>query len=337
MRTDKYRPDTPPYLLYGLLGVSLGLNVLLAVELTTGEDGEESEEVAAIEAEAASVSEVADVAPPELVAHAPVAASPAAGWQVVHGEIDHSLARTFQGEVDDKADAVAAVYSRLFMWDLDLRRHVQKGDEVWAVYRIDEAGDIEMPVAWYDSGKLGRTLKAYGFHAQGDDFASYWFDDGTEVSSRLVAGPLEDYQQITSLLKDRPNHKGMDFKTPVGSDVVAPKSGTVTRVNWNHAANGNCVELRYSDGTLAKFLHLDKLSVKAGQFVRSGQILADSGNTGSSTAPHLHYQLDRDGKTLDPLEYHETVRRQLADTDSAAFEQTRVRFDAMLGETTAAR
>ena len=312
--------------------------MLLAVKLTQGEAPEA--EVAAIEVEAAEpvaeaepAVEVVDLAPPQLEPHEPVAD----GWQVVHGEISHSLARTFQGEVDDNADAVAAVYSRLFMWDLDLRRDVQKGDEVWAVYRIDDQGDIEMPVAWYSSGKLGHTLKAYAYHAEGDDFSSYWFADGTEVPSRLVAGPLADYQQITSLLRDRPNHKGMDFKTPVGTPVVSPKAGTVTRVNWNHHANGNCVEVRYADGTLAKFLHLDKLAVAAGQHVKSGQVLADSGNTGTSTAPHLHYQLDRSGKTLDPLDYHETLRRQLPSNDEAAFAQTRVRYDAMLGEATASR
>lgn len=343
MRTDKYRPNGPPFMLYGLLGVSLGVNVLLAVELITSGADEPMDEVAVIDVEAVEPTEatveelVAAAEPPTLVAHVPETNALPAGWNVVHGEIDHSLARTFQGEIDDSADAVAAVYSRLFMWDLDLRRDVQKGDEVWAVYRIDDSGDIEMPVAWYSSGKLRRTMKAYTFQAEGDGYASYWFADGTEVPNRLVAGPLADYQQITSLLRDRPTHKGMDFKTPVGTDVVAPKSGTVTRVNWNHAANGNCVEVRYADGTLAKFLHLDELSVKAGQHVKSGQLLADSGNTGTSTAPHLHYQLDKNGKTVDPLDYHDTIRRQLSDIDGAAFEQTKVRYDAMLGTATAAR
>ena len=65
-------------------------------------------------------------------------------------------------------------------------------------------------------------------------------------------GPLDEYEQITSLLKDRPNHKGMDFKTPVGTPVKAPASGTVTRINWNWHANGDCVELKLADGTLAK-------------------------------------------------------------------------------------
>ena len=341
MRNDKYRPNTPPYLLYGLLGVSLGMNVLLAVKLGSDDTpSQETVEVASVEAEAIEVVEpapveaVAEVVEPEPIV--PVSAVPE-GYQLVHGTIDHSLARTFKASVDSDADAIAAVYSRLFMWDLDLRRDVQKGDEIWAIYKVNGAGDVEIPAAWYRSGKLGRTMKAYQFQAGGDAFASYWFDDGTEVPFRLVGGPLEDYEQITSLLRDRPTHKGMDFKTPVGTPVVTPKAGTVTRVNWNHAANGNCVEVRYPDGTLAKFLHLDKLAVKAGQHVTSGQVLADSGNTGTSTAPHLHYQLDRSGTTVDPLDYHDTLRRRLADTDDERFAQTVVRYDAMLAEEVASR
>ncbi|MCP4804456.1 MAG: M23 family metallopeptidase [Proteobacteria bacterium] len=343
MRNDKYRPNSPPYLLYGLLGVSLGMNIILAVKL--GSDDAPSADVAAVEVESIEVAAV-EPAPVDEVALAaaetvePIAPSVTAvpeGYHLVHGTIDHSLARTFKAELDEDADAIAAVYSRLFMWDLDLRRDVQKGDEVWAIYKVNGAGDVEIPAAWYESGKLGRTLKAYEYRADGDTFASYWFDDGTEVPYRLVAGPLQDYEQITSLLRDRPTHEGMDFKTPVGTPVVTPKSGTVTRVNWNHAANGNCVEVRYADGTLAKFLHLDKLAVQAGQHVTSSQVLADSGNTGTSTAPHLHYQLDRSGKTVDPLDYHDTLRRRLDDDDGERFAQTRVRYDAMLGEEVAAR
>ena len=81
---------------------------------------------------------------------------------------------------------------------------------------------------------------------------------------QLKNGPLHDYQQITSLLKDRPTHKGMDFKTPVGTEVVAPFAGTVVRSNWNFGNNGNCIEVQYEDGVLAKFLHLNENKVKPG-------------------------------------------------------------------------
>ncbi|MCB9761497.1 MAG: peptidoglycan DD-metalloendopeptidase family protein [Alphaproteobacteria bacterium] len=350
MRSDRYRPDAPPYLLYGFLGISLVLNIFMALDLGPSEDpgvgaltsGVEDAVVAAAAPEdgtaaaAIASNSVVETIQPEVVA---MDAMPGAksGWALVRGEVDHSLARTFQTEVGDQADAVAAVYSRLFMWDLDLRKDLRRGDAVVATWRASDDGEIEIPVAWFKSQKLGRTLKAYRYQAPGDAYASYWFPDGTEVPLRLVAGPLDDYDQITSLLKDRPTHKGMDFKADVGTDVVSPKAGTVTRVNWNWKANGNCVEVRYADGTLAKFLHLDKVSVTEGQHVTSGQLLAKSGNTGRSTAPHLHYQLDRGSKNIDPLDYHDTIRRKLPASAMDDFNKEVARLDAMLGEPVAAR
>lgn len=358
MRTDRYRPNVPPYMLYGLLGLSLVLNLWM-VNRSDSEELPEDEAVAqaptpdvklalkpAVAVSAAVQPQAADLAQPAAahVAAQPVSLEPAVagappeGWEVVRGDVEHSLARTFKRSVgSDKADAVSAVYSRLFMWDLDLRRDLRKGDKVTAAWRVDDAGEYDMPVAWFTSQKLGRSLKAYRFHAPGDVEASYWYADGTEVPLRLVGGPIEGYAQITSLLKDRPNHRGMDFKAAVGTEVVSPKAGTVTRVNWNWRANGNCAEVRYADGTQAKFLHLEKVAVEVGQHVASGQVVGTSGNTGHSTAPHLHYQLDRGDRSLDPLDYHDTVRRTLSPADMPDFQRAVASYDALLGEMVAVR
>jgi murein DD-endopeptidase MepM/ murein hydrolase activator NlpD len=254
----------------------------------------------------------------------------------VDAPVKHSLARTFQKAVPARGDALAAVYSRMFMWDLNLRRDVQQGDKVLVVFTGDATEEPDIPVAWYGSQKLRRTLKAYRFQAPGDEWPSYWDENGQEVAHRLVGGPLESYEQVTSLLKDRPRHQGMDFTVPTGTPLVSPKAGTVTRVNWNTAANGMCVEVRYPDGTLAKFLHLDQVKVRANQHVTAGQLLATTGNTGRSTAPHLHYQLGRGSKTIDPVDYHGTLRRQLPASAMSAFQAQVREYDALLlGESVA--
>lgn len=332
LRTDRYRPDGPPYLLYAFLGVSLVVNLTLVWSVMRGDDAPEASALAAEATVAAEGGEavVGGIQPTAVVGMNESTAG-AAGFNVVQSNVVHSLARTFQEAVGEDGDAVAAVYSRLFVWDLDLRRDLQKGDEVRTVWRRTETAEIELPVAWFKSSKAGVTLKAYRFKAPGDAYPSYWYPDGTEVPHRLVNGPIEDYIQITALLKDRPTHKGMDFKTEVGAPVMTPKPGTVTRVNWNWTANGNCVEVRYADGVLAKFLHLDKVNVKEGQHVAAGEVIAAAGNTGRSTAPHLHYQIERGDKVLDPIEYHGTVRRKL---DPKALEQLNreiARLDSMLG------
>jgi murein DD-endopeptidase len=219
----------------------------------------------------------------------------------------------------NEGSVVAAHVARLFMWDLDLRREVASGDTLRLLWREIPDAQPEIGAARYHSQHLGRPLRAYRFRAAADAHPSYWDERGVEVPRRLEQSPLASYEQITALLKDRPSHKGMDFKCAIGTPVEAPRAAVVTRVNWKRGGNGNCVELRYDDGTLAKFLHLDSIKVRPGARVRAGQVIAASGNTGHSTAPHLHYQLDRDARIVDPVEYHGVTRRRLGGADLAAF------------------
>jgi murein DD-endopeptidase len=334
-------PLGKPWLLYVLLGSSLALNLLMVSD---------KDAPAPAEAPVAEAAPAADPTADPAVAVADADAEDGAGinepvedptdaaplpiepgeWQSLEAKVEHSLARTFQKNAGEHADALSAVYARLFMWDIDLRRDLQKGDKVRVLWRVSEDGEVEIAAAKLRSRKFGKTLTAYRWQAPGDDYTSYWRGDGVESALRLKNSPLESYEQITSLLKDRPTHKGMDFKTPVGTPVRTPMAGNVTRVNWNWAANGNCVEVQFDDGTLAKFLHLDELKATAGARVQPGQVVALTGNTGRSTAPHLHYQLDRGTRNIDPIDYHGTERRHLTPEVTEAFKAEVERLNALM-------
>lgn len=327
----RYPPLGRPWLLYGLLGTSLVFNLALVTRLGSTPASSDAtvavltEQTAVATAVAVSapvqvIGEETDISNPPVPADAvaplpePLGVATKAGTSVFSGVVTQSLSATFaKAEVKSPA-ALSAVYSRLFVWDVDLKRDLQKGDRVEVLY---EAPNGAEPLVLAARLRLGaesskeRVVDAFRYQAQGDRFPSYWSSTGTEVPRRLIDGPLADYEQITSLLKDRPTHAGMDFKTPIGTEVVAPRAGKVTRTNWNHAANGNCIEVKFSDGTLAKFLHLNENNVKEGQAVTAGQVIGISGNTGHSTGAHLHYQLDRSGKVTDPVKYHGTLQRKL--------------------------
>lgn len=338
-------PDGRPWALLALCGGSLLLNLALATRLWMLQPAPEA--LAAVHTDAPAVEAVAEAADEDAlaveaadgeggVASASVTPAPDLddGLIRVRAPIQHSLARTFQTAAPDHADVVSAVYARLFVWDLDLRKDLQKGDEIAVAYHWD--GELaHIPVASYTSGKLGREIRAYRFQATGDEHPSWWDANGTEIPHRLKNGPLQgDYEQITSLLKDRPSHKGMDFKLPEGTPVMTPKAGTVTRADWNLKYNGNCVEVKFDDGTLARFLHLSDTQVKAGQRLAAGTPVGLTGNTGRSTAPHLHYELEKNGQVVDPVAYHGTIRRQLAPGDLATFEQEVARLDSELDAAT---
>ena len=325
--------------LYLLLGCSLTLNVVLLF-------GGRSEQapmppelpVETGPGDSSGAPAVAQQPGAAADAPAPVRAAgevaPQEGWKTLGGKVEHSLARTFQRLAAEDGDALVSVFSRLFVWDVDMRRDLQSGDSVAVVWRMGSDGFPEVAAGSLRVGKLGRTLAAYRWQAPGDPYPSYWYLDGMEVPHRLKEAPLAQYEQITSLLKDRPSHRGMDFKVPVGTEVMSPRAGVVTRANWNWSANGNCIEIRYDDGVLAKFLHLNENRVAVGGRVSAGQVIALSGNTGRSTAPHLHYQLDRGdkAKALDPIDYHGSQRRQLDEAQLAALRRDVADTERMLGD-----
>ena len=332
-----------PSVIYGLLGVSLALNLVMVLDR-----GGSSEEPAAADApipdEATPTDApdlpVAPVEPPTATSTPPATGTSTAtsgDWRLVSADLSQSISHTFSAVDGENGDALSQTFARLMVWDVNMRKDLQRGDRVEVAYRPVTAAEMDIGVAKLHSQKLGKTVAAYKWQAPGDAFASYWHEDGLEIPYRLKNGPLHDYEQITSLLKDRPTHKGMDFKTPTGTPVTSPKSGVVTRVNWNWGSNGNCLEVRYDDGVMAKFLHLSENQVAAGDHVTAGQQLALTGNTGHSTAPHLHYELARGEQVLDPIDYHGAERRQLTPEALASFQQERARLDAQLAQTVAAR
>lgn len=266
----------------------------------------------ATEVAAASAKPVATA----TVAAAPMPPKPAAPpHSYVRGIIRSSLEGALVEAVGgDLGPALTQVVKRVLVWWIDPRTDLRKGDVVEVVY--EEGASGEEPVVhavWFESSKMRKTYEAVLFQPEGGAFPRWYAADGEEVEERLVGGPIDEYEQITSLLRDGRRHRGVDFKTPVGTVVKAPFSGTVARVNWSRRANGNCLDLRNGKGMRAYLLHLDSVTVKRGQRVKAGQPVAKSGNTGRSTAPHLHYQLQRgERKIVDPFRFHETRRSSLA-------------------------
>ena len=251
----------------------------------------------------------------------------ATGRAVIAGSIPASLG-PIAGE---RGDALAAAFNRLVMWDLDVRRDLRAGDEASVAWQeTNDNAQVVIGAASYKSIKFNKSLTAFRFQATGDSMARYWSADGKEVEFRLNNSPIDSYDQVTSLLKDRPTHHGMDFKTPVGTPIKSPWAGVVTQTNWNWGSNGNCIEVEFANGTTGKFLHLSENKVKAGDRVTAGAVIALSGNTGHSTGPHLHYQLEKGGEILDPVKVHGTFRRELPESDRVRFTAEVERMSATL-------
>jgi murein DD-endopeptidase MepM/ murein hydrolase activator NlpD len=100
----------------------------------------------------------------------------------------------------------------------------------------------------------------------------------------------------------RAMHTGLDFELPTGSDILAAGSGKVTQAGWD-GQYGKTVVIAHHDGHSTRYAHANDLLVKPGDKVERGQLIAKSGNTGRSTGPHLHFEVLKDGKPVDPTPY----------------------------------
>jgi len=97
-------------------------------------------------------------------------------------------------------------------------------------------------------------------------------------------------------------HEGIDVAAPMGSPIVAPAAGVVSRVA-SETGYGLVLEVDHGNGTVTKYAHCSRIVVKTGQKVTRGEIIAHVGSSGLSTSPHLHYEIHRNGKVVDPLTF----------------------------------
>jgi len=105
------------------------------------------------------------------------------------------------------------------------------------------------------------------------------------------------------ILKYRKFHKGMDFTSPSGTFIFATGNGTVVRAQRS-ASYGNVVYIDHGYGYKTIYAHMSKIKTRKGRKVKRGDLIGYVGNTGLSAAPHLHYEVHKNGKPLNPINFY---------------------------------
>ncbi|PZU98374.1 MAG: metalloendopeptidase [Pseudanabaena sp.] len=125
--------------------------------------------------------------------------------------------------------------------------------------------------------------------------------------------------RVHPITGERRLHKGVDFAAPTGTPIFASADGVVTEAGWTDGGYGNIVELRHEDGSVTLYAHTNRVYVSKGQVVSRGQAIAEVGSTGRSTGPHLHFEIQPDGRTaVDPMDYLQ-MRQVTLDLASNSF------------------
>tara|TARA_B100000963_G_C22640427_1_gene680067 strand:- start:2688 stop:3665 length:978 start_codon:yes stop_codon:yes gene_type:complete len=110
--------------------------------------------------------------------------------------------------------------------------------------------------------------------------------------------------RIDPFTKKRRRHFGMDFSAVRGTPIYATGNGIIKRADNRASGFGKHIRIDHGFGYVSIYAHLDKYNVKRGQKVKRGEIIGYVGNTGRSVAPHLHYEIVKDGKKINPINFY---------------------------------
>jgi murein DD-endopeptidase MepM/ murein hydrolase activator NlpD len=105
------------------------------------------------------------------------------------------------------------------------------------------------------------------------------------------------------IYKIRKLHTGLDFAARIGTPIHASGGGTVTKVSSSYYGYGKQIEIDHGFGFKTKYAHLSEFNVKVGQKVKRGECIGYSGNSGTSSGPHLHYEVFKNKKKVNPIHY----------------------------------
>lgn len=196
--------------------------------------------------------------------------------------------------------------------------------DIVTAYRRAETGDVEVGDLLYAGLKRarGRSIDMLKWTKDG---RTEWFEASgvgerrgvlsSPVSGRMSSGfgmrrhPILGYTRM---------HAGIDFAARYGSPIYAVTDGVVAYAG-RHGGHGNYVRIQHGGGLATGYAHMSRIAAVPGQRVRQGQVIGYVGSTGLSTGPHLHYELYRNGATVNPLSVKFTTMAQLAGAELAAF------------------
>lgn len=123
------------------------------------------------------------------------------------------------------------------------------------------------------------------------------------VSVNFKLGDGYRFREVHPVLGTPRMHYGQDFSVPYGTDVYATGDGKVIESGWNSGGFGNYIVIDHGYGLQSTYGHLSEIEVPKGANVKRGDLIGLSGSTGTSSGPHLHYQIDQFGEHKNPINF----------------------------------
>lgn len=238
---------------------------------------------------------------------------------MVYGEVEQSLWQSvisndgLEGAPYQDRVVLVDLLDRVFQWQLDFSRQIQRGDYFRVAFEREMRPDGSMKrgtILAAEFVNVGRSFHAVWFDPNGDGQGSYFDLDGESVRRAFLLKPLE-FRRISSrfspgryhpVLNRVRAHRGVDYAANRGTPIMATADGVVIQRGRNGGL-GNAVEIRHPNGFITRYGHMSRFAagISVGSRVMQGEVIGYVGATGLATGPHLHYEMIRGGRHVDPL------------------------------------
>ena len=207
---------------------------------------------------------------------------------------------------------------------LSLERDIGSGDEfdIIVAYKRSAKGESEAGELLYAGlERAGRPrLQLLRWGSDGQFFEASGIGKQRSNQFAPVAGRMTSRYGMRRhpILGYRRMHSGVDFAARHGSPIFAVSDGVVS-YSGRHGGHGKYVRLEHGGGVGTGYAHMSRIAVSSGTRVRAGQVIGYVGSTGLSTGPHLHFEVYRNGRKVNPLSVRFTVRNEVDKNELSAF------------------
>jgi murein DD-endopeptidase MepM/ murein hydrolase activator NlpD len=202
---------------------------------------------------------------------------------------------------------------QVFQWQVDFSRQIRVGDTYRFVFEREARPDGSMRAGKLLAAELvnsGTAYHAIYFDPNGDGRGSYFDLEGESVRRAFLLKPLA-YRRISSrftnsrfhpILQTWRSHRGIDYAADAGTDIMATSDGVVIHRGFD-SSYGNSIQIRHPNGFVTRYAHMRAFrnGIVVGSRVKQSDVIGYVGSTGLATGPHLHYEMLRGGRHIDPL------------------------------------
>ena len=252
--------------------------------------------------------------------------------RVISGAVNYSNLSAAMSNAGVPANIVSN-FANIFRYKVNFRSDIRAGDTFKVLYdrkmtadgRVYKNGNI-----LYAELNLGKKKKI-SLYRYKDSVGNidYYDENGMALKRGLVRKPLEfSSARVSSrfgwrrhpILKQRILHSGVDYAAPMGSRIYASGDGVVQRSQWV-GGYGRYVVIKHNSEYSTGYAHMSGFArgIKPGVRVKQGQVIGYVGSTGRSTGPHLHFEVIKNGKKVDPLKIQAATGNNLTGKELQRF------------------